>query len=212
VFSFLKKKKKSKIRKFDGDTLVIATHNAGKLEEFRVMLDGRVKTLLSAGELDLPEPVEDGATFLENAKIKALAGARGSGLPCLADDSGLCVDALGGNPGIYSARWGGVEKDFKKAYTLVHERMGDSPDRSAHFLAVLVLAWPDGHVEWAEGRVDGTIVWPARGDQGHGYDPVFMPANQPGGETRTFAEMSLDEKNRYSHRANALKALAEKVF
>jgi len=201
-------KKKSKIRKFDGDTLVVATHNTGKLEEFRVMLDGKVQKLLSSGELDLPEPVEDGATFLDNAKIKALAGAKASGLPCLADDSGLCVDALGGNPGIYSARWGGQEKDFNKAMNLVNERMGDNPDRSAHFMAVLVLAWPDGHFEYAEGKVDGTIVWPPRGAHGHGYDPVFMPK----GETRTYAEMTMGEKNAYSHRGRALKALAEKVF
>lgn len=212
AFNFFRKSKKGP-RKFDGDTLVIATHNQGKLEEFRVMLGQRVEKLMSAAELDLPEPVEDGASFLDNARIKALAGARGSGLPCLADDSGLCIDALGGNPGIYSARWGGQEKDFRKAMQLVHERMvqaggGEVSDTSAHFMAVLVLAWPDGHIEWADGRVDGNIVWPMRGDHGHGYDPVF----QPKGETRTYAEMAMEEKNAYSHRGRALKALVEKVF
>lgn len=216
MFGFLKNKSKKKpkglakggIRKFEGDTLVVATHNAGKLEEFRVMLGGRVEKLLSAGDLDLPEPVEDGATFLDNAKIKALAGARAAGLPCLADDSGICVHALGDNPGIYTARWMGPEKDPMKAMTLVHERMGDAQDRTAHFMAVLVLAWPDGHFEYAEGRVDGSIVWPPRGTQGHGYDPVFMPD----GERRTYAEMTMAEKNAYSHRGRALKALVEKVF
>lgn len=212
VFKFFKKSKKGRPRKFDGDTLVIATHNTGKLEEFRIMLGGHVQKLLSSADLDLPEPVEDGASFLDNAKIKALAGARASGLPCLADDSGLCVDALGGNPGIYSARWGGQEKDFSKGMKLVHERMGDQADdpetSGAHFMAVLVLAWPDGHIEWSEGRVDGTIVWPARGDHGHGYDPIFMPQ----GESRTYAEMTMEEKNQYSHRGRAFNALVEKIF
>jgi XTP/dITP diphosphohydrolase len=196
------------IRKFTGDTLVLATHNAGKVEEFRVLFGDKIKKLLSARDVDLPEPDETGATFLDNAKIKALAGAKDSGLPCLADDSGLCVEALGGNPGIYSARWGGPRKDFNRAWRLVHERMGDEPDRSAAFVAVLVLAWPDGHMEWAQGRVEGQIIWPARGEGGHGYDPIFMPT----GETRTFAEMTLVEKNKYSHRARALQALIEKVF
>lgn len=203
-------KKKSKTRVFDDGTLLVATHNKGKLEEFRVMLGGRVEKLLSSGELDLPEPVEDGATFLDNAKIKAMAAAKASGLPCLADDSGLCVDALGGNPGIYSARWGGAEKDFNKAMTLVHERMqlGGTDNTDAHFMAVLVLAWPDGHMEWAEGRVDGNIVWPPRGGHGHGYDPIFIPK----GETRTYAEMSMGEKNAFSHRGRAVEALIKKAF
>lgn len=202
--------KKSKERKFDGGTLLVATHNKGKLEEFRVMLGHRVEKLLSSGELDLPEPVEDGATFLENAKIKALAAARAAGVPCLADDSGLCVEALGGNPGIYSARWGGQEKDFMKAVTLVHERMleSESTDARAHFMAVLVLAWPDGHIISAEGRVDGTIVWPPRGDKGHGYDPIFVPE----GEVRSYAEMSMEEKNAFSHRGRAVEALIKKAF
>jgi XTP/dITP diphosphohydrolase len=203
-------KKKSKTRIFDGGTLLVATHNTGKLEEFRVMLGGRVEKLLSSGELDLPEPVEDGATFLDNAKIKAQAAAKASGLPCLADDSGLCVDALGGNPGIYSARWGGAEKDFNKAMTLVHDRMqlGGTDNTDAHFMAVLVLAWPDGHMEWAEGKVDGNIVWPPRGNQGHGYDPIFMPK----GESRTYAEMSMSEKNAFSHRGRAVEELIKKAF
>lgn len=205
MFRFFKKKKKT------GqpiETLVVATHNKGKLEEFRILLGDRVQKLISAGELDLPEPEETGATFLENAKIKAVAGAKASGLPCLADDSGLCVDALGGNPGIYSARWGGADKDAMKSMNLVHERMGEAPATTdAHFMAVLVLAWPDGRIEEAEGRVDGDIVWPPRGSGGHGYDPIFMPK----GEQKTFAEMSLDEKNRYSHRARAWQALSAKL-
>lgn len=195
-------------RRFSGDTLVLATHNKGKIVEFESMLKGRVSKLLSAKDVELPEPEETGSTFLENAKIKALAGAHGCGLPCLADDSGLCVNALGGNPGLYSARWGGPEKDFVKAMGLVHERMGDAQDKTAAFVAVLVLAWPDGHVEYAEGRVEGSIVWPMRGDHGHGYDPIFMPD----GETRTYAQMSMAEKNGYSHRARALAALIERAF
>lgn len=196
------------IRKFAGDCLVVATHNEGKMVEFRAMLGGKVARLVSAKDIELPEPEETGATFLENAKIKAIAGAKHCGLPCLADDSGLCVNALGGNPGIYTARWGGPEKDFKKAMALVNARMGDAEDRGAAFVAVLVLAWPDGHVEWAEGRVEGTIAWPMRGEHGHGYDPIFVPK----GETRTYAEMTMGEKNAYSHRGRALEALAQKVF
>ena len=196
------------VRKFAGDTLVLATHNKGKIGEFHTLLGGRVKKLLSAHDIDLPEPEETGATFLENATIKATASARDCGLPCLADDSGLCVEALGGNPGLYSARWGGPERDFIKAMTLVHDRMAGSENTRAAFVAVLVLAWPDGHIEWAEGRVEGTIVWPMRGAGGHGYDPIFVPD----GETRTFAEMTLDEKNAYSHRAPALPALVGKVM
>lgn len=204
MFKFFKKKKKTNE---PIETLVVATHNKGKLEEFRILLGDRVQKLISAGELDLPEPEETGATFLENAKIKAVEGAKASGLPCLADDSGICVDALGGNPGIYSARWGGADKDAMKSMTLVHERMGDAEDTSAHFMAVLVLAWPNGRIETAEGRVDGNIVWPPRGSGGHGYDPIFMPK----GESKTFAEMTLDEKNNYSHRARALTALIAKL-
>lgn len=196
------------IRKFSGGTLVLATHNQGKVEEFRVMMGDRPLKLLSAAEVELPEPEETGTTFLENAKLKAVAGAKHCGLPCLADDSGLCVDALGGNPGIYSARWGGPKKDFKKAMRLVHERMGETDNTAAAFVAVLVLAWPDGHTEVAEGRVDGNIVWPMRGEGGHGYDPIFVPK----GETRTFAEMTMDEKNEFSHRALALEILLKKIF
>ncbi|MBU6234841.1 MAG: RdgB/HAM1 family non-canonical purine NTP pyrophosphatase [Alphaproteobacteria bacterium] len=195
-------------RKFTGGTLVLATHNKGKVEEFRVMLGNRITKLLSAAEVDLPEPEETGTTFLENATIKAVAGAKHSGLPCLADDSGLCVDALGGNPGLYSARWGGPKKDFVKAMNLVHERMGNTDNTAAAFVAVLVLAWPDGHTEHAEGRVEGDIVWPMRGEHGHGYDPIFMPK----GETRTYAEMTMEEKNKYSHRGRALEALLKKAF
>lgn len=167
------------------------------------MLGAFVPAIVSAGELGLPEPEETGETFLENAKIKAIAAAKASGHPALADDSGLCVHALNDQPGLYSARWGGEAKDFKMAMTRVNAELGDHPDRTAHFACVLVLAWPDGHTEYAEGRCDGTIVWPMRGDGGHGYDPVFQPA----GETRTFAEMKAEEKHSYSHRGRAVEAI-----
>lgn len=197
-------------RGFSGDTLVLATHNRGKVEEFRILIGDRVPRVLSAGEVDLPEPEETGASFLENATIKALSGARHCGLPCLADDSGLCVNALGGNPGIYSARWAGPRKDFTCAMRLVHQRMAESGDSDtrAVFVAALVLAWPDGHTESVEGRIDGRIIHPGRGEGGHGYDPIFVPE----GEVRSFAEMTMAEKNTYSHRARALAALIAKVF
>lgn len=193
-------------RKFEGGRLVLATHNAGKLAEFRNMLDG--VELTSAGELNIPEPAETGTTFFENCMIKARAVSQASGLPCLADDSGLCVNALDGAPGVYSADWAGPEKDFKSAMRTVHDKMGDAPDRGAAFVSTLILMWPDGHYETAEGRVDGTIVWPARGTSGFGYDPMF----QPEGETRTFGEMSLIEKKAFSHRARAMASLKIKVL
>lgn len=194
------------MRKFTEETLVIATHNDGKLAEFQDMIHGI--DMVSAGELNLPEPVEDGHTFFENALIKALACAKASGRPCLADDSGLCVSALNGAPGIYSARWAGEFKDFRMAMELVQEKVGDNPDRSAAFVSVLVLAWPDGHYESAEGRVEGELVWPPRGKNGFGYDPMFMPV----GDTRTFGEMDMQEKKAFSHRAKAVEELKKSVF
>lgn len=193
-------------RKFDAQTLVLATHNAGKVAEFQNMISG--VQVISAGELGLSEPVEDGDSFFENALIKARAGAKEAGLPCLADDSGLCVNALGGRPGIYSARWAGEFKDFRMAMELVQEKLGESEDRSAYFVSVLVLAWPDGHYEYAEGRIEGELVWPARGKNGFGYDPIFVPE----GETQTFGEMSMEEKKKFSHRARAMDALKLLVF
>lgn len=183
--------------------LVIATHNEGKLREFRELLAPLGLDVVSAGALHLPEPEETGATFQENALLKARAAMAASGLPALADDSGLCVRALNDAPGLYSARWGGPEKDFLKAMTRVHEELADAPDRSAYFICVLALVWPDGREQSVEGRCEGTILWPPRGTQGHGYDPCF----QPEGEGRTFAEMTQTEKQGLSHRGRAMQAL-----
>lgn len=191
------------MRAFGTKELVIATHNPGKAREFKALLKPYVQNLYTAAELDLPEPEETGKTFYENAVLKARTAAIKSGKPALADDSGLSVKALGGAPGIYSARWAGPEKDFARAMKKLHEQLGDSPDRSAAFICVLVLAWPDGHVESFEGRVAGKIIWPPRGDQGFGYDPVF----QPDGHERTFAEMGPEDKQRLSHRARAFEKL-----
>lgn len=198
------------IRKLRPGRLVIASHNQGKVREIAALLEGRGLDVVSAGELDLPEPEETGTTFVMNAELKARAAADLSGLPALADDSGLCVDALNGDPGIFSARWGGEAKDFDLAMRLVEEKVSaiDDAPRDAHFVCALALAWPDGHVEWFEGRVDGTLVWPPRGDKGHGYDPIFQPV----GDTRTFGEIDEAEKNRISHRGDAFEQLVAAVF
>ena len=197
--------------------LIIATHNPGKLREMRELLAPYGVATQSAGELGLAEPAETGMTFAENARIKASAAARTSGKPAFADDSGLVVDALGGEPGIHSARWAGPDKDFRAAMnriqTLLIERGAKTLEqRRAHFIAVLCLAWPDGHVEDFEGRVDGVAVWPPRGDKGFGYDPLF----RPDGFDITFGQMSADEKHGLppqgrglSHRARAFMKLAE---
>lgn len=197
--------------------VVIATHNDGKLKEMRDLLALYGVEAVSAGELGLDEPEETGTTFRENARIKAAAAALAAGLPAFADDSGLAVDALNGEPGIYSARWAGPGKDFsaamQKVDTLLRERGAIAPDaRRAHFVSALCLAWPDGHVEEFEARVDGTLVWPPRGTQGFGYDAMFLPD----GQQRTFGEMSADEKHGLpprgrglSHRARAFVKLAE---
>ena len=199
------------------DLVVIATHNPGKLREMRELLAPYGITTQSAGELGLPEPKETGTTFAENARIKAVAAARASGKPAFADDSGLVVDALDGEPGIHSARWAGPDKDFRAAMnriqTLLIERGATTPEqRRAHFIAALCLAWPDGHVEDFEGRVDGVAVWPPRGDKGFGYDPLF----RPNGFDITFGQMSPEEKHGLppqgqglSHRARAFMKLAE---
>ena len=197
--------------------LIIATHNPGKLREMRELLAPYGVATQSAGELGLAEPAETGMTFAENARIKASAAARTSGKPAFADDSGLVVDALGGEPGIHSARWAGPDKDFRAAMnriqTLLIERGAKTLEqRRAHFIAALCLAWPDGHVEDFEGRVDGVVVWPPRGDKGFGYDPLF----RPDGFDITFGQMSADEKHGLppqgrglSHRARAFMKLAE---
>jgi XTP/dITP diphosphohydrolase len=198
------------IRKLKPGKLVIASHNQGKVREIAALLEGRGLDVVSAKELDLPEPEETGTTFVMNAELKARAAADLSGLVALADDSGLCVDALNGDPGIFSARWGGEDKDFGRAMALVEEKLGEVPNapRDAHFVCALALAWPDGHVEWFEGRVDGTLVWPPRGDKGHGYDPVFQPI----GHDVTFGEMDEALKNDISHRGDAFRQMVAAVF
>jgi XTP/dITP diphosphohydrolase len=194
--------------------IVIATHNPGKLKELRELLSPYGIEAVSAGALGLAEPEETGASFRANACIKAQAAATASRLPAFADDSGLAVQALGGEPGIYSARWAGANKDFAGAMAKIQEllRARKATDRRAHFVSALCVAWPDGHWEAFEGRVDGTLVWPPRGDQGFGYDPMFLPD----GHDRTFGEMSADEKHGLppkgkglSHRARAFMKLAE---
>lgn len=196
-------------RKFDGEKLVIASHNAGKVREIGELLAPYGVEVVSAGDLNLDEPAEDGDTFIANAIIKAQAAAKAADLPALADDSGLCVHALDDNPGIYSARWAGPDKNFPMAMQKVEtalSKKGD--DRSAHFVCALTLAWPDGHVETFEGTVHGTMVWPPRGEQGFGYDPTFVPD----GHAITFGEMDPAQKHAMSHRANAFQKLVEACF
>jgi XTP/dITP diphosphohydrolase len=187
---------------------VVASHNPGKVREIGELLRPRGFRPVSASELKLPEPEETGATFIENATIKASAAALAAKLPALADDSGLVVPALGGAPGIHSARWAGPERDFAAAMRRVQSELGDTPDRRAHFICALALAWPDGHVETFEGRVDGTLVWPPRGTRGFGYDPMFLPE---GGDL-TFGEMEPMAKHAISHRARAFAKLVEQCF
>jgi len=197
--------------------VVIATHNSGKLEEMRGLLAPYGIDAVSAADLGLPEPDETGVTFAENARIKAFASANATGLPAFADDSGLCIEALGGAPGLYTARWAGPEKDFAAAMSRVEDELRDAgandpAQRRAYFISALCLAWPDGHAEDFEGVVEGTLVWPPRGPAGFGYDPMF----QPDGHERTFGEMTGVEKHGLpplgrglSHRARAFIALAE---
>ncbi|MBE7220792.1 MAG: RdgB/HAM1 family non-canonical purine NTP pyrophosphatase [Caulobacteraceae bacterium] len=199
--------------------LVIATHNAGKLREMGELLAPYGIDTVSAGELGLPEPEETGTTFVANALIKAEAAAKAADLPALADDSGLCVDALGGDPGIYSARWAGETKDFNGAMARIAALLDDkeiAPDaRRGHFVAALALVWPDGTTETVEGKVFGRIV-PPRGALGFGYDPLFLPD----GHDRTFGEMSSEEKHgipadgstALSHRARAFQELSRRCF
>ena len=187
------------MRRLDPGRLVLATHNPGKVVELAELLTPFGVEVVSAGSLGLPEPDETGLTFIANAELKALAAATVSGLPALADDSGLCVDALAGAPGIYSARWAGPAKDFGAAMARVNDAMGNDGPRTAHFICALTLAWPDGHVESVEGRVDGQLSWPPRGDNGFGYDPMFIME----GKSRTFGEISRAEKEADNHRARA---------
>jgi XTP/dITP diphosphohydrolase len=210
------------MRKLQPGKLVIASHNEGKVREIRDLLGPYGIEPVSAAELDLPEPDEIGVSFVENAELKAREAADLSGLPALADDSGLCVEALGDRPGIFSARWalardprvppaagpGEVEgpRDFGLAMRRVHEELealGPDASRAAHFVCALAVCWPDGRSEWFEGRVDGSLVWPPRGERGFGYDPMFLPA----GRDMTFGEMDPGVKHSISHRADAFRKL-----
>ena len=182
-----------------GAKLVLASHNPGKLTELAELLKPHDVAVVSAGTLGLPEPEETAPDFVGNARIKALAAVRASGLPALADDSGFCVAALGGAPGIYSARWAAPAKDFAAAMARVNREMTGAADRRAWFVAALCVAWPDDHTETFVGRIDGVATWPPRGDKGFGYDPMFIP----NGSTATFGEMDAAEKHAVSHRARA---------
>ena len=196
------------MRKITDKEIVLATHNKGKISEFSLMMKPFGLGVISASDLDLPEPEETGKTFEENAILKAKAGALASGKVVLADDSGLSVNAIDGKPGIYSARWAGEQKDFDMAMSKVNEELGNNADRRAAFIAVIAVAWPDGQVETFEGRVEGEIVWPPRGNGGFGYDPIFQPAK----EERTFGQMSPEEKKSMSHRGNAFKKMIDSLF
>ena len=205
-------------RKLLPGKLVIASHNAGKVREIRALLAPFGIEPVSSGELGLPEPEETGTTFAENALLKAHSSAQGSGLPALADDSGLCVAALGGAPGVYTADWaekrvfeGGPGRDWYMAMGKVEGKLaelGPDTDRSAYFICTLALAWPDGHSEVFEGRVNGTLAWPPRGTMGVGYDPVFVPL----GHEQSFAELDPADKHAMSHRADAFAKLVAAVF
>lgn len=205
-------------RRLGGGTLVIATHNAGKLKEISALLAPFGVNCISAGSLGLPEPAETGKTFVENALLKARAAAEASGLPALADDSGLCVEALDGRPGVYTADWaqrqwfeGPPGRDWHMAMGKVEgmlQELGASADRSCHFACVLAIVWPDGEQAVYEGRTNGTLTWPPRGTMGFGYDPVFVPL----GEARTFAEHEPEEKHKISHRADAFAKLVAEQF
>jgi len=198
-------------RVFEGSELIVATHNAGKAREIADLLGPYVSKFYTSGELSLPEPEETETTFVGNAELKALTAARVSGKPALADDSGLSVTALGGDPGIYSARWALTpdgERDFGFAMHKVKDALGRSEDCSAAFICALSLAWPDGHVETFEGRVVGVLEFPPRGDRGFGYDPIFVPD----GYGVTFAEMEPADKHAISHRNDAFQQLVRACF
>ena len=201
------------MRKFSGTRLLVATHNRGKLEEIAKLLEPFGISVISAGDLGLPEPAETEDTFVGNARIKAHAAAQATGLPALSDDSGITVDALGGAPGVYTADWAETPqgRDFVMAMTKTWDKLEavSAPQpRLAQFRCTLVLAWPDGHDEVFEGVMAGQIVWPMRGDQGHGYDPIFQPL----GSDQTFGEMDRWQKNQISHRADAFRKLVADQF
>lgn len=188
--------------------LVIASHNPDKVREIAGLLAPHALSVVSAAELGLPEPEETGATFAENAVLKGIAAATATGLPALADDSGIAVTALDGQPGIYSARWAGPGKDFAVAMQRVEQELAGAADRSATFICVLCLAWPDSRHETFEGRIAGTLVWPPRGDKGFGYDPMFVPEHHQ----QTFGEMGLAAKHGLSHRTRAFAKLLARGF
>ena len=201
------------MRKFSGDKLLVATHNKGKLAEISALLAPFGITVTSAGEMGLEEPVETESTFVGNARIKAHFAAGATGLPALSDDSGISIDALDGAPGVYTADWAETPngRDFAMAMTNTWAKLEavDAPyPRRAQFRCTLVLAWPDGHDEVFEGVMPGQVVWPMRGAQGHGYDPIF----QPDGYTTTFGEMDAAQKNDISHRADAFRKLVKGCF
>lgn len=201
------------MRKFSGSELLVATHNRGKLEEIAALLEPYGITVKSNADFGLPEPEETETTFVGNARIKAHAAATATGLPALADDSGIEVDALDGAPGVYTADWaeGPEGRDFVKAMTRTWNELEakNAPNpRTARFRCTLVLAWPDGHDEVFDGNIEGQVVWPMRGDQGHGYDPIFMPD----GFDITLAEMDRWKKNKLSHRADAFAKLTAACF
>jgi XTP/dITP diphosphohydrolase len=200
-------------RRFEGGRLVIASHNEGKVREIAALLAPFGADVVSAGELGLAEPEETGDSFIANAELKARAAANAARLPALADDSGLSVDALHGQPGIYSARWAGFSRDFDLAMARVNRELAyagarEEEQRRAHFTCALSLAWPDGHCETFEGKVHGTLVWPQRGKLGFGYDPIF----RPDGEDLTFGQMEPERKHAMSHRADAFRQLVAACF
>ena len=200
-------------RKFSGDRLLVATHNQGKLEEIERLLEPFGVQVVGATEMGLDEPEETETTFVGNARIKAHAAAKATGLPALSDDSGIEVDALGGAPGVYTADWAETPngRDFVMAMTRTHEEleaMNAAHPRTARFCCTLVLAWPDGHDEVFPGVIEGKVVWPMRGDQGHGYDPIFMPD----GYDITLGEMDRWKKNEISHRGDAFRKLVAACF
>ena len=201
------------MRKLETKTIVVASHNAGKIAEIADLIGPMGFVAKSAAELNFVEPDETGTTFEENAIIKALASAKASGLPALSDDSGLVVDALGGDPGVYTANWAETPtgRDWGLAMQKVEDALatkGPDASRDAHFVCTLALAWPDGHVQWFEGRAEGHLTWPPRGTIGFGYDPVFVPF----GHEQTFAELPAEQKAAISHRTAAFKALVAAVF
>lgn len=201
------------MRKFCEDTLLVATHNQGKLEEIAHLIEPFGVAVIGAAQKGLKEPAETESSFVGNARIKAHAAARATGLPALSDDSGLEIDALDGAPGVHTADWAETDagRDFVMAMTRAHDALitsGAEKPWTARFCCTLVLAWPDGHDEVFEGKIDGRITWPMRGDQGHGYDPIFVPT----GHDLTFAEMDRWEKNVMSHRADAFRKLVAGCF